>query len=188
MEEPDAAFDRREAALLADAIPEQKISSRQTSVNTVPALFKSRAFMAARTGRNLDFGGGRFSTASQWLRAIGTANFVYDPYNRTGEHNRRVLAEFSVRPAETVTVCNVLCVIAEPAARSALIGAVHGLLARDGTAFFSAYEGDRSGIGRATPRGWQNNLPCRGYIAEIAAVFPFVKSSGGVISARKTDW
>ena len=53
MEEPDAAFDRREAALLADAIPEQKISSRQTSVNTVPALFKSRAFMAARTGRNL---------------------------------------------------------------------------------------------------------------------------------------
>jgi len=53
-----------------------------------------------------------------------------------------------------VLCANVLNVIAEPEARAELIETA---AMADGKAYFTVYEGDRSGVGRRTTKGWQNN-------------------------------
>ena len=167
----------------------QRITSAATSVNIVPAVFKTKAFFTGKTDRNLDIGGGRFDTASEWLRDnLGVMNFVYDPFNRDDDHNEAVLAAFKQHPADTVTVANVLCVIAEADVRKDVIQLAYDHLRDGGKAFFSIYEGDKSGIGGVTTKGWQNNRLSRDYLSEIEAVFSDVASKGRVIIATRTKY
>ena len=175
----------------------QGISSAATSVNTVPRLFKvleKRQVWKASTVLhaqpiNLDLGGGRFETTTAWLAERGVRNLVLDPYNRSEAHNRRV--ERAVRDAggaPTITVANVLNVIREPAAREAVLGRAVKLLARGGTIYVAVYEGDRSGKGRETTKGWQENRPVASYLPEVRRWFGFpanewtVSMESGIIS------
>ena len=70
----------------------QTITSASTSINSakVPAVFKKvRSWAPGQI--NVDLGGGRYDTATEYLlREYGAHNLVLDPYNRTEEHNSSV--------------------------------------------------------------------------------------------------
>lgn len=104
----------------------------------------------------------------------------YDPYNRTAGYNRFATTRLAEEGSRTVVLCsNVLNVIREPEAR-------HDVLlecARAALALFTVYEGDGTGRGRETSKGWQEHRKTADYLREIESVFPHVARKGKVIVA-----
>lgn len=135
---------------------------------------------------NLDYGGGRFDNATEFLAEQNVKNLVYDPYNRSAEHNKSVLAEIRERGgADTVTCSNVLNVIKEENVRNEVIRNIYKLLKNGGVAYFTVYEGSGSGEGRPTSAGFQLNRKTSQYLDEIQAVFRTVQRKGKLIIAMK---
>jgi len=155
--------------LAAKYLPKQKISSAETSLKQVPALF--RKIEAVPGQRNLDIGGGKYDLGKDYLSGRGVESHVYDPFNRTPEHNAVVLDQFKQSPADSITVANVLNVIKEPKSRKDTINMAYEYLKPGGKAYFDIYEGSRSGVGKVTSKGWQNNAPATKYEQELKSVF-----------------
>lgn len=178
------------------AAPSQAISSADTSLQQVPALFKSKAFVPR--GTNLDIGAGKFDLGKQYLeRERGVTESVpFDPFNRDAETNRLAVERLqSGERFATTTIPNVLNVIAERSVRDNVILQAARALDPQGVAYFQIYEGDRSGDGRQTSKGYQNNKKTSDYIDEVRRHFGEVRISGNVIVAsgpkvteRKAFW
>lgn len=169
-----------------NVVGEQSISSADTSLRQVPALLKSNLLDIGPDHRNLDIGGGRYDLGTEHLASRGVESHVYDPYNRSDEHNEKVLQKFADKPADSVTAANVLNVIKEPEHRLGVIKKAHQYLHPKGKAYFDIYEGNRTGIGKETSKGYQNNKKAAEYHSEIASVFPHVERKGTVLIAHKT--
>jgi len=154
----------------------QRISSAATSLKQVPAIVglidrfskKRLPLFWAANARCLDIGGGKYDLTTEALRERhGVRNFVLDPFNRTQEHNDRVLAKLTSTPADFAICSNVLNVVREADARRAIHYEIKWLVRPNGMVFFTVYEGDRSERGRKTSKGWQSNLPTKHYIREL---------------------
>lgn len=165
---------------------EQEFSSAATSINSskLPALFKMVRFEDGSL--NLDYGGGRFDNVADYLSSTyGATNLVYDPYNRSADHNNAVLSQVRKNGgADTVTCSNVLNVIKEPEARAAVIRNCKKYLKSGGTAYFTVYEGSGTGEGAPTKSGYQLNKKTDAYVDEIAQVFSSVTRKGKLIIAK----
>lgn len=152
---------------------EQRISSADTSINSqkLPMLFKKVSFKEGSI--NLDYGGGKFDNVADYLmNEYGATNLVYDKYNRSSEHNRKVLGIVRQNGgADTVTLSNVLNVIAEEEERLAVLRNCKRFLKPGGTCYIFIYEGDSSGIGKETSKGYQLNRKPIEYEGEIKSVF-----------------
>lgn len=170
-----------------DVLARQSITSADTSIKQIPALFKSSLIEARPGHRNLDIGGGKYDLGTEHLRERGIESYVYDPFNRPADHNERVISMFKEKPADSVTAANVLNVIPEDEAMRGVIRQAYDNLAPGGTAYFGIYEGNRSGKGVATSKGFQRNAPASAYLEEIKAVFPDAERRGNVIIARRAD-
>lgn len=164
----------------------QTYTSAGTSVNKykVPAIFKKTL---GRLGPvNLDLGGGKYDTATEFLRAYGVENLILDPYNRSDEHNHDVTARLYEQGADSCTISNVLNVIDKRDARIEAILNAWILLRRGGSLFITVYEGhpDRE-PGRTGKDQWQNNWPIYSYLGEVRAIFPNARIEGKMIVATK---
>lgn len=159
----------------------QAYTSAATSINAtrVPAVFRTVNWNPGTV--NLDYGGGRYDTAIEYLRERQVVNLIYDPYNRPKEHNAQVLA---AAPFDTATLSNVLNVIAEPEVRQEVLRHVRSLLRPGAPVYITVYEGDGAGQGRATKAGYQLNRRTADYLPEVREVFPSVVRRGRVIIAR----
>ncbi len=167
-------------------VADQEFSSAATSINSskLPAIFKLVKFDPNTI--NLDYGGGRFDNAAEFLITQDVENLVYDPYNRSAEHNAEVLKKVrSNGGADTVTCSNVLNVIKEPQARMSVIKNIATLLKSSGVAYFTVYEGTKLGDERETKAGYQLNRPTSSYVEEIEQVFTNVVRKGKLIIAQK---
>lgn len=165
---------------------DQEYTSAATSINStkLPALFKMVTF---RDGSlNLDYGGGKFDNVASYLMdTYGATNLVYDPYNRTPDHNKSVLDQVRKNGgADTVTCSNVLNVIKEPGARLSVIRNCKNYLKTGGTAYFTVYEGSGTGEGSPTKSGYQLNKKTDQYVDEISQVFSNVTRKGKLIIAK----
>jgi hypothetical protein len=160
----------------------QAITSARTSVNTIPRSFKKVQWEPGKV--NLDLGGGKYDTATDFLSKKGVKNLVYDPYNRSLEHNLSVKDFVLKNKVDTVTINNVLNVIREPESRSLVIRNAALSLKPEGTAYFQVYAGDKTRIGKETTKGWQENKGIKDYMDEIRAYFKEVKSMSSMIVAR----
>ena len=164
----------------------QKYTSAKTSINStkVPALFKLINLPSGTI--NLDFGGGRYDTATDYLSNDDVTNLIYDPYNRSSEHNKNVLDTIRKNNgADTATCSNVLNVIKEENARHTVIQNIYNLLKSNGTAYFTVYEGTGKGNEGATKSGYQLNRKTVDYVDEIKEVFSDVTRKGKLIIAKK---
>lgn len=162
----------------------QEIASRQTSVNVCASTFNRIDFDPGSL--NLDYGGGKFETGTQTLAAKGVENLVYDPFNRGAGHNLTVRLKVArAGGADSATVNNVLNVIAEEdALRDVVAQAANGLKA-GGLAYFLIHEGDGSGVGKATSKGWQRNERAEAYREAISASFAQIHRKGRVFVASE---
>jgi len=157
----------------------QEISSAETSLNQVPGLFKK--FGGQLGPRNIDIGGGKYDTGTDFLaKKFRIKSRVYDPYNRTKEFNEETLKDF-FGSADSATIANVLNVIKEGPAREDLLKFISKSIKPKGSAFFGIYEGNKSGIGAPTSKGYQRNLPASGYLEEISKYFDIKKKTGNYI-------
>ena len=97
---------------------EREFDSAATSINSskLPAIYKMVNFNEGDVV--IDFGGGRFDNAVEYIKDKGATLVVYDPYNRSAEHNEQVLATLEENGgADAAVNSNVLNVIKEPEAR-----------------------------------------------------------------------
>lgn len=168
---------------LADQLAVLLEGSAETSVNTLPSVFKSATFK--KGGVNADIGAGKYDKASKYLAKKGVKNAASDPHNRTPEQNAKAAKMTAGGKADTATVANVLNVIKSAEERQGVIRKAARAVGQDGVAYFSVYTGDGSGVGKTTPKGWQENRPLSSYEPEIKKVFAYTKVTGGHIEARK---
>lgn len=127
----------------------QRFTSKQTSINSTkaPAVYSMKRAVNVMTGKTVvDIGGGRFDTAVEAARVYGAAVSIYDPFNRTPEHNAAVLAG----SYDVAVISNVLNVIDSEAARGDVV---------------------RLAATKAAD-SWQENRRTADYMDEIAAALP----------------
>lgn len=166
--------------------PEQEYTSAATSINfsKLPAVFRMINLQPGTI--NLDYGGGRADNVEEALAPKKVRNLVYDPYNRSAEHNKAVIDRVKENGgADTITISNVLNVIKEPSVRQVVIKNAYKLLKQDGTCYITVYEGRGDGVEGPTKAGYQLNKPTKDYIQEIKEIFPNVTRKGKLIVATK---
>ena len=143
----------------------QRHTSAGTSINAkkLPVLYSKLAKAGVLAhGTGIDFGSGKYTDhLSDFVSAQGGTMMFYDPYNQPASVNAATLFH---RNRSLFCLCsNVLNVIDDDdAVRNAIRKAVR---LGDGIAYFTVYEGDRSGIGKETQNGlsWQRNQKLRSY-------------------------
>lgn len=125
----------------------------------------------AYTDTVLDYGGGKYDLLTEELAKMKVQNLVYDPFNRSEDHNNLVRQLLTTRPADHAICSNVLNVIKEPAVRMEVLRDIAALTDPHGNVFITVYEGNKSSRGKKTTKGWQANRPTKSYIREIRKVF-----------------
>ena len=164
--------------------PEQEFDSAATSINSskLPAIYKMVNFNEGDVV--IDFGGGRFDNAVEYIKDKGATLLVYDPYNRSAEHNEQVLATVEENGgADAAVNSNVLNVIKEPEARQAVLQNIKKLLKPGAPVYITVYEGRGDGVEGPTKSGYQLNRKTEGYLDEVREVFPDAIRKGKLIVA-----
>lgn len=163
---------------------DQAFTSENTSINKtkVPAVFK--LIHLPEGSINLDFGGGRWDSAAEYLEPLGVVNLVYDPYNRSAEHNQQVIQTLrEAGGADSATCSNVLNVIKEPEARLNVLKNISKMVKPGGDVYITVYEGTGKGDEGETKSGYQLNRKTADYLEEIQQVFPNASRKGKLIVA-----
>lgn len=160
----------------------QKYTSAETSINSkrVPAGFKKIMFLP--NSLNLDYGGGKYDTATEYLATMGATNIIYDPFNRSEDWNKRAIyACIDSGGADSCTLFNVLNVIMEKWVRISVLHKIRRYLKKGAPIYITVYEGDKSGVGKVTCKGYQMNAKTEEYLEEIRMVFPNAVRRGKMI-------
>ena len=174
-----------DGALLSDR--EQEYDSKDTSVKILPATFTKFGLKA--TDRVLDWGGGQYDIAKKAVELgyPGIKFEVVDAFNRTKSHNDRILEEYAENPATVLTINNVLNVIKETDIIEDVIRESKEYLAADGVCYIKIYEGNdvdgKTGVGKVTSSGWQNNQPAEWYRQFAEKYYQYVERSGDILIA-----
>lgn len=171
--------------------PPQAYDSAATSINKNknPAgytkLKKQGVFKEGQTV--VDIGGGRFDNVVDELAKEGVTVKIYDPFNRTPEHNARVASEVSDGKADVAVSNNTLNVIQEPENINRVIRQAHNAIPTGAKAYFTVYEGARDSVGKETTQGYQRNEPVTSYIPRLEQVFGKgnVERKGDLLIATK---
>lgn len=177
---------------------EQRYKSACTSVNAgckIPRLARAVAWPGHRREKPvmvLDYGGGKYDTATRFLEKYNIINHIYDPFNRSPEENERALSKTDY---DVVMLSNVLNVIMEPEIRKEVLTNCWNHLRNYGGLFIKIYEGDKSGILKVNEKknSCQLNRELEDYIPEVQEVFKdgdvFRTSNDGVpfIWAQKRE-
>jgi hypothetical protein len=168
----------------------QKYTSASTSINKskLPKGYTTvgKHFGWTKGTTHLDIGGGRFDNAIEHLATHGVNAHVYDPYNRSEEHNTNALASAGNGKADTVSLFNVLNVIDDPEHHTSALQLAHSSLKTKGKLFVGVYEGDKTGKGKQTGKdSYQRNEKIDAYLSTIQKVFPNAKIHKGIIHATK---
>lgn len=167
---------------------DQEFTSENTSINSkkLPAIFNMVSFEPGTI--NLDMGGGKFDNVAKHLSKYNVTNLVYDPYNRTKEHNREVVNIIrKAGGADTATCSNVLNVIKEPEARRNVLVNMSKLVKPNGDIYITVYEGSGRGDEGPTKSGYQLNRKTADYLEEIQQVFPDAVRRGKLIVATNNS-
>jgi hypothetical protein len=135
-----------------------------------------RTIVWQRGTTNLDFGGGKYDTATGFLATQGVTNLVYDPFNRPTHHNIWLIKDIMTGriSVDSATLCNVLNVIKEADIRNNVLRNVRTLTRFNREyaphVFISCYRGRGDEPGQ-TCNGWQENRPLKTYLPEVMEVF-----------------
>ena len=171
--------------------PEQMYESSGTSLNQIPAGYKElkKRGELKKGQKVVDIGGGRFDKVIEDASVEGIDVKVFDPFNRTPEHNAAVADAIREGQADVAMSHNVLNVIKEDANINTVIQQAENAVKPGGKAHFSVYEGDGKGVGGVTQKGgsFQRNQKTVDYVPFVEEVFGAgnVTRKGKIITAVK---
>ena len=166
---------------------DQEYDSAATSINSnkLPAIYRMVSFNEGDVV--VDFGGGKFDNAVEYIRDKGATLCVYDPYNRSAEHNKEVLRILRENGgADAAVNSNVLNVIKEPEARKNVLQNIARITKPGAPIYITVYEGKGNGQEGPTKSGYQLNRKTADYLEEIQEVFPDATRRGKLITAHNT--
>lgn len=142
----------------------QEYTSSETSINQIPAVYTKFPQAFGKGDRVLDYGGGKYDTTKEYMAQFGVKVDVYDPFNRSVAHNKKITDAYKMKKADVIVCANVLNVIKEP---EVIEGIIHEIMYKYAGAntivIFQVYEGDKSGKGKVTTKGYQRNQPASSY-------------------------
>ena len=164
--------------------PDQEYDSAATSINStkLPAIYRMIKLQPGTVG--VDFGGGKFNNAIDYLRDQDVTLCVYDPYNRSAEHNKEVLRTLRANGGADFAInSNVLNVIKEPEARKGVLENIKKITKPGAPIYITVYEGRGDAKEGVTKSGYQLNRKTADYLEEIQEVFPDAKRRGKLIVA-----
>ena len=165
------------------ATPKQEITSERTPRKQAA---RTAAAVDWKPGTvNFDQGAGPHNDFTDKLKGKGVENLPYDPFTRSREENEASVARARGGQVDTSTANNLLNVIKEKENRADVIEQAADAVKADGTSYFLIHQGDKSGKGKVTKDGWQNNRMAKDYVSEIKRWFDEVTVNGNLITARK---
>lgn len=152
----------------------QKATSKTTSINKtkLPAIYGKLAKLdgIGTIDYILDYGCGKYTDhITAWCDERGIKYLPYDKYNQddtTNDTSLETALMAKIAGMRIIGVCsNVLNVIDD---NGALQDVVNDLQFHTNMAFYTVYEGDKTGNGRYTGTdSYQRNLPLKGYTKYI---------------------
>jgi hypothetical protein len=168
----------------------QEYTSAKTSIKQIPAGFNivDKHFGWQPGTINLDIGGGKYDLMTNALKEKGVTNLIYDPYNRSLEHNSSVIRTIlKVDGVQTATIYNVLNVIQEREVQLDVIKfAFHSLDVGTGMVFVrSTYMNPTKQSGVTKSGTFQHYLKQKDYLEIVKTVFPNAELKYGIIFAKK---
>jgi hypothetical protein len=144
---------------------QQPITSAETCRNQKAAGARLITDICEMPSNVLDFGGGKYSEAQNYIKLIGGCCEVYDPYNRTREQNIDALSK-----KYDVMMCNnVLNVLTDDVIQSV----IHDMqniveMCEIKKIIVTVYERDKSGVGCYTNKNsYQRNEKTSAYIEKL---------------------
>lgn len=166
----------------------QKITSKNTSVNKLAAFYK-KAVKAGIIGYEetvLDYGCGKnIEYLSEFADENNFAVMGYDPYHMTRKQNNTALHHANMRHVDLIACNNVLNVLDDEALRLACHKIRAIVLKYKVPVYFTVYEGDKSGIGKATKKDcYQRNNKAQRYVEYLKDFFDKVTIKNGIIKAE----
>jgi hypothetical protein len=201
-------FNSEDPDMMRERNSEYVVNPAKTSLNQVAALFKNKVFIPS--GNNADIGGGKFDLGTNYLKdTYGIESKVFDTFSRDYKHNEEALNYLIDKNIPTTTATNVLNVVQDIKDREGIIAQAASMVDKDGTSYFSIYEGqltpeekaaginfamslDENGIspmgkimGSGAERTWQNRAKPSAYIPEIEKYFNEVTVKGNNIIAKE---
>lgn len=156
----------------------QEYSSKDTSISVVNKVYKQYNFRPFTTV--LDYGGGKYDKNKDYMQQKQVNVLVYDKYNRSEEEN---LYALSVPHYDYLVCSNVLNVIKEDVVIDEILKHMRSLNAD--LYLFSVYEGDKSGTGKVTKKGYQRNQKLAFYKSLLEQYFTKVENKKGILVCKK---
>lgn len=155
-------------------MPKQEYDSKKTSIAQISAPYTNKRYapLFHAGDRVLDYGGGRYDLAKDYMALKGVRVDIYDPYWRTAEHNKAVLTKFRKKAPDVIVCANVLNVIKEDSIVADVVKKIKGLKGKNTIVIFCVFERDKTGIGTETSKGWQRNDKSADYGRFILPYFP----------------
>lgn len=155
---------------------QQQFTSKDTSINSnqMPKTIKKIENIITPGQKWADIGGGRFDNVIQYFNDKQCELFVYDPFNRSQDYNKKTVDNIANSQCDGVMINNVLNVILEKENRIKVIQQAFDCLKENGQAFFKIYVGNSSGISQKSTNNVdsaQLNQPSYFYVDEIQQIF-----------------
>lgn len=143
----------------------QPVTSAETCRNQKAAGARILTEIFDMPLRVLDFGGGKYSEAQEYLRSLGAVCEVYDPYNRPHDENIRVLSQ----KYDLMMCNNVLNVLNDDVIMNVIMDMKKiAELCEVKKIVVTVYERDRSGVGCQTGEdSYQRNEKTSAYIDKL---------------------
>jgi len=167
----------------------QEYTSAKSSLKQIPAGFKivDKYFGWLPNTINLDIGGGKYDLMTEALKEKGVTNLIYDPYNRSMEHNADVIhTVLRVKCVNSVTIFNVLNVIKERFIQLEVLYLAKCCLKEGGTLFVrSTYMNPAKVSGMTKSGTFQHYLTQKEYLEMVKEAFPNAKLEHGIIYSYK---
>ena len=166
----------------------QEISSKMTSINTLNRAYKEIVSQYPRATTILDIGCGKYDTNMKFANEHDFVWFGVDPYNRSEKWNREnIKAMYDWCNAPDIIMCNnVLNVLKEVNVMMNVLGQIYDYARDETDIYITIYEGDKSGVGKVTTKGYQRNQKLndyKDYILEFFDVIDIIKPN--IIKLRK---
>ena len=162
----------------------QEITSAATSQNQCPALHRTVKVQGLTV---FDYGCGKYTKGRDALLSRGAYDVIrFDPFHFSKEWNDHSIDYCEL--AEVVLCANVLNVLHSPELLDGVVLVLHNIAALSGAdVHVSVYEGDRSGVGKETSRGYQRNAKAKDYEAVLSAHFNTVTRNGNTFTCSLKD-
>jgi 2-polyprenyl-3-methyl-5-hydroxy-6-metoxy-1,4-benzoquinol methylase len=158
----------------------QQFTSANTSINKnkLPAIANKIDFAQYQNKSILDYGCGKYDNFLNHLTLCGLISKGYDKYNRDSEYNQNSLSQ----KYDIITCNNVLNVISENTIVTEILMQIKSLLNENGIAYFTVYEGNKSGIGAISKKDcYQRNETTKFYITILQSIFSNVIIKNNVL-------